>query len=217
MAPAALLFDLDGVIVASEQHWVSTEADFLSGLIPEWSEVNQRRLLGLSVRDVFRLLVSEFGLQTRWDKFLEFYDKRAIPIYSELAAEVPGATGLMRAASAAGIPIGIVSNSPQRWIRMVVDRFKLAPLLTCTVSSEDVSTPGKPDPGVYLHALKLIGAAPGQTFAVEDSRKGIESVKAAGITCVGLLNGYNSRNHLAAADVVVDGFQDSWWEKITQS
>lgn len=209
--PRALLFDLDGVIVSSEQHWIATESDFLAGLLPGWDDQKQSRLLGLSVKDVFALLAGEYGLQTSWDDFVRFYESRARPIYTELAAEVSGATALIKSAAAAGCAVAIVSNSPTSWIEMVVGRFGLAPHLSAVVSSEAVDTPGKPHPGIYLKALEFLNAAPAEALAIEDSPKGIASAKAAGIRCVGLLNGHNNRSQLFGADWVADGFSDSCW------
>ncbi len=209
----AFLFDLDGVIVSSEPHWVRTESGFISGLLPSWDAERQKTLLGLSVRDVYRLLSDEHGLKIGWLEFLDYYDRVAGPIYTEKADEVEGVESLMRRLAAAGYPLAIISNSPRRWIDLVITRFDLSGILSCVVSSEDITTPGKPHPGIYLHGLNRLGIEPGDAVAVEDSRKGIESSKAAGIKTVGLLNGYNTRSHLAAADLIVDGFNDPWWRE----
>lgn len=208
----AVFFDLDGVIVSSEPHWVETESDFLRGLLSGWNEDNQSRLLGLSIKDVYRMLSTEFGLDLGWPEFLEFYDRRAKPIYSALADEVSGASRLIRELRSRGHLIAIVSNSPRRWIDMVVARFDLAPFLDRVISSDDVDAPGKPDPAIYLHALKATAVPAEAALAIEDSRKGVASAKAAGIRTIGLLNGYNKPEQLAAADLIVSGFSDPWWQ-----
>jgi HAD superfamily hydrolase (TIGR01509 family) len=211
--PSAILFDLDGVIVLSEEHWVATEATFLADLLQNWTANDQDRLIGLSIPDVYSLLRSDYGLKVEWSEFLQHYECRADQIYSELAKEVPGSVATIKRAAKNGLKTAIVSNSPRAWIQLVIKRFELENSLNCFVSSEDVSAPGKPHPAVYLRALEILEVSADKTVAVEDSSKGIAAVLAAGINAVGLLNGYNSARQVASSSQVVQGFSDPWWTK----
>ncbi len=68
------------------------------------------------------------------------------------------------------------------------------------VESAFDGVPAQPGPVVYLAALKLIGAAAGRAFLVEDPPTGVPAAHAAGITCVGLINAVHPGAALVEAD-----------------
>jgi HAD superfamily hydrolase (TIGR01509 family) len=106
---------------------------------------------------------------------------------------------------AARWPLGLASSSNRELIDLVLDLAGLAPCFRATVSSEEVER-GKPAPDVYLEAARRLGADPAACAAVEDSRNGILSAKAAGMRVVAFPNPRYPPDAevLAAADAVID-------------
>ena len=200
----AVIFDMDGVIINSEVQWKAIEKDFLVGLIPSWTEKDQQGIIGMSLFDVWRKLKSEFALEISEQEFVGFYRGLAGEIYGNRADPIPGAIDLVRAAFNSGFQVALASSSPRSWIEIVVNRFCLQTELQVSVSSEDVGGVGKPAPDIYQLALSRLGIKPEEAVAVEDTTKGIASAKGAGMYCVGLLNETNSRQQLAAADIVLE-------------
>src|SRR5438874_11113109 len=82
----AVIFDMDGVIVDSERQWKVLEGFFLQSLIPTWSSADQDRIIGLSVHDLYRLLVSEYDLTQAKEQFLDLYFEMAKEIYGQKAS-----------------------------------------------------------------------------------------------------------------------------------
>lgn len=74
-------------------------------------------------------------------------------------------------------------------------------------TSEDV-VKSKPDPGVYLFALKQLGLNAEEAIAIEDTENGIKSAKAAGLICCAVKNEYSGSNDLSIADVVFDNMNE---------
>ncbi len=206
---SAVIFDMDGVIVDSELHWKSVEAEFLQGLVGRWEDSDQRGIIGMSLYDIHLRLVEHYGLELSKEQFVEFYKDLSGVIYGERVSLIPGFLETIQSLAAAGTRIGLASSSPHSWIAMVLDRFDLRKHFNAVVSSDDVEGRGKPAPDIYLFAANAVGAAPTRCVAIEDSSKGIKSAKAAGMKCFGLRNGHNDDQDLSAADFILDGFDGS--------
>ncbi len=187
-----LIFDMDGVLIDSERHWRSIEADFLRGLIPSWSEVDQRGILGMSLRDVYRRLGADYGLEITWDEYLRHYNELGAHIYGKLANLTPGVTELAEIVRSTGGQCAVASSSPRHWIDLVLRRHALTEVLTYVASSDDVHGVGKPDPAVYRHCLNIAGVPAELSLAIEDSDKGLRSARGAGIFPIGFRNGVNA-------------------------
>ncbi len=211
----AVVFDMDGVLVDSEIHWKKMESAFLRGLLPEWDEARQKSIIGMSVYDVYSLLIRDYGLCISREEYLEYYDHLAGKLYGELSGLIPGAEEIIRELSVRNFPLGLASSSPRRWMDIVLDRFSFAPYFNAVVSSDDVRGCGKPEPDIYLLACSKLGIAPEYAAAIEDTEKGVRSAKSAGMKCVGLRNGFNEHQDLSMADYIAWGFADIPVERIT--
>jgi beta-phosphoglucomutase-like phosphatase (HAD superfamily) len=71
------------------------------------------------------------------------------------------------------------------------------------VLAGDVVSKKKPDPEIYLLALKETGLLPEECIVVEDSRNGVLAAKAAGMHVVATTNVYTEKEDLSQADIIV--------------
>lgn len=204
---ATVIFDMDGVIVDSELHWVGIENTFLDELVGGWTDDDQQRILGMSATDIYKLLVSEYGLARSWEDYMAHYRTLAQIIYGERSNLIGSVAEIIQEVNNDGHTVGLASSSPKSWIDIVVDRFSIRDQFRAIVSSEDVGGVGKPAPDIYLHCIELLGhpvATP--SIAIEDTDKGIRSAKAAGCYVFGFRNGFNEKQTLAHADEVLTGW-----------
>jgi HAD superfamily hydrolase (TIGR01509 family) len=200
----AVCFDMDGVIVDSERFWLAHETETifpqsLSGEYPHTDEVT-----GMNYREIYDYLVDEYDVTVSRAEFEGIYEDAAADLYGERVALMDGFRDLLDSLRSHGVPVAVVSSSPQEWIGIVRDRFGLDPL-DAVVSAEDLDAPGKPEPHVYEHAADRLGVAPADCVAVEDSVNGTESASRAGMTVVGYRDGPNADADLPAADHLADG------------
>lgn len=199
-----VFFDMDGVLVDSERHWHDIESTFLQRLILDWSEADQHSILGMSIYQIYEVLVRERGLALSKTEFMHAYRDLSCEIYGELSELIPGVRECLDTLSTLQIPAALVSSAPRAWVDIVLSRFELEDVFAFSVSSDDVGGVGKPAPDVYLHALgqAVIHSASSsvQPIAIEDSKKGIASAKSAGIFCLGFRNGFNCQQDFSEAD-----------------
>jgi HAD superfamily hydrolase (TIGR01509 family) len=184
-AIAAVLFDMDGVLVDSQRYWEAFEEEYvLEGLLADVPDVDRSAITGRSVWDVHAHLVETYGLDVSEADFLDAYRERAREIYFQHASATPGVGDLIDALRDEGYPVGIVSSSPREWIGWVVDALGVGPLAV-TWSAEDVDGPGKPAPRIYEAAAERLGVDPGRCLVVEDSETGIAAAARAGAYVIG--------------------------------
>lgn len=205
----AVIFDMDGVVVDSERHWKSAEGFFLQSLVGRWSDDDQARITGLSIHDVYRLLVSEYGLNQPKEQFLAHYNGIAAGIYGQQVSLTEGFLDLLAALNESRIPVALASSSTMGWIDIMLKRFGLRPAFTAVVSADEVSGgEGKPSPAIYFLTAGRLGVPAEKCVVVEDSRNGVLSAKRAGMFCIGFLNGYNHDQDLSSADITVNSFHE---------
>ncbi len=181
----AVLFDMDGLLVDSEPLWFEVEHSVMSRLGGEWTEADQRALVGGSLHRSVGYLLSRASRPASHAEVADWLiGGMAELLAAREVAVMPGAIDLLAQVRAAGIPRVLVTSSE----RVIMDAV-LASLarhditFTGTVCGADVVRP-KPHPEPYQRAAALIGADVRRSVALEDSPKGVESALAAGCVTI---------------------------------
>ncbi|MFI9154153.1 HAD family hydrolase [Streptomyces sp. NPDC053367] len=127
----------------------------------------------------------------------------------------PGVARLLEHAADQGIACAVVSSSERDWVHGHLRRLGVLDRFTEVVTGEQVRA-RKPAPDLYLRALELLGAAPADCVALEDSATGVTAAKAAGLRCVAVPGARGSRSGLTAADLVLDSLEHISTTKIPE-
>jgi HAD superfamily hydrolase (TIGR01509 family) len=222
-----LIFDCDGVLADTERYghlpaFNATFAEF--GLPVTWSVEEYGRLLRISggKERMASLMTPAFvaaaGLPTDPEgqaAALAQWHRRKTEIYTEMVAAGrlparPGIARIIAEAQDAGWTLAVCSTSAEASVRAILEhvagrdraaRFDL-------VLAGDVVAHKKPAPDIYLLALERLGAAPGSTLVIEDSRNGLLAAVRAGLRCVVTVNGYTVDEDASEAAMVVSSLGD---------
>ena len=199
----AVVFDLDGVIVDSEHVWDAAREALARERGGRWHENAQRDMMGMSSVEWSRYMHDVIGLEDPPEEISAEVVRRLEAIYREELPLIEGATEAV-ARLAERWPLGLASSSNRQIIDLVLGLSDLDGCFRVTVSSEEVQR-GKPAPDVYLEAARRLGADPRECAAVEDSRNGILSARAAKMRVVAIPNTRYppGEEALAAADVEI--------------
>jgi HAD superfamily hydrolase (TIGR01509 family) len=200
----AVVFDLDGVILDSEQVWDSAREALAKERGGRWHENAQRDMMGMSSVEWSRYMHDVIGLPESPEEINAEVVSRLEAIYREELPLIPGAVEAVERLAATW-PLGLASSSNRRIIDLVLELSGLKRFFGVTVSSEEVER-GKPAPNVYLEAARRLAVPADRCVAVEDSENGIRSAKAAGMRVVAVPNArYRpSAEALAEADGVLE-------------
>lgn len=180
----AVIFDLDGVLVDSERIWDEVRRAVVAEHGGTWRAEATRAQQGMSTPEWARYLVEELGARTTPAEIATLVVKRMAARYAEQPPLIDGAVDVVRQVSKRW-PVAIASSSPVILIKGFLDVTGLP--VGAAVSSEQVGA-GKPAPDVYLRAAELLGVAPSDCAAVEDTTNGLRSALAAGMAVYAVPN-----------------------------
>jgi HAD superfamily hydrolase (TIGR01509 family) len=211
----AVVFDLDGLLLDSEQLWDEVREELARERGGRWHDRAQRDMMGMSSPEWSRYMHEVIGLPEPPEEISAEVVRRMMERYREHLPLLPGAREAVERI-AAHWPLGLASSSNRELIDLALEQGDLAQFFRATVSSEEVEH-GKPAPDVYLEAAQRLGVDPTRTVAVEDSHNGIRSAKAAGKRVIAIPNPYfpPDEEALAQADVVLDSLAELTPEAIS--
>ena len=197
----AVVFDLDGVLLDSEQVWDEVREELVKERGGRWHEQAQTEMMGMSSIEWSRYMHDELDLPEPPEEISAEVVRRLDEVYRKRLPLIDGAREAVERL-AARWPLGLASSSNREVIDLVLDLSGLARYFRVTVSSEEVPR-GKPAPDVYLEAARSLGVPPERCAAVEDSHNGIRSAKAAGMRVIAIPNQHYppGEEALALADV----------------
>jgi HAD superfamily hydrolase (TIGR01509 family) len=211
----AVVFDLDGLLLDSEQVWDDVRERLTRERDGRWHDGATRDMMGMSSIEWSRYLHEQLGVPGSPEEINAEVVRRMLESYRERLPVLPGAIDAVNRIGARW-PLGLASSSNRELIDLALEVAGLAGAFHVTVSSEEVGG-GKPAPDVYLEAVRRLDVAPERAAAVEDSHNGILSARAAGLRVIAVPNVHfpPTPDALRAADVVVASLADLTPEAVT--
>jgi HAD superfamily hydrolase (TIGR01509 family) len=182
----AVVFDLDGVLVDSEQAWDDARKELVAEAGGTWTDEATRAMQGMSSKEWSLYLRDELGVGLPAEETNAAVVERLTRVYREDLPAIPGAREAV-ARLGERWPLALASSSNREIIDLVLDALGITERFAATLSSEEVDR-GKPAPDVYLEAVRRLGAEPAACVAVEDSENGIRSAHAAGLRVLAIPN-----------------------------
>jgi HAD superfamily hydrolase (TIGR01509 family) len=206
--PDAVVLDLDGVLVDSEERWDGARRELVADRGGTWTEDATHAMLGMSSKEWSVYVRDELGVGMPAEEINDAVVARLLDGYRRELPLLPGAVEAVRALGARW-PLGLASSSNAPVIALVLERTGLDRVIRAWVSSEEVAR-GKPAPDVYLEAARRLGIPPERCVAVEDSSNGMRSAHAAGMAVVAVpMRAFPpAADALALAAVTVEGIAD---------
>ena len=205
-APAAVIFDNDGLLLDTEDAWTRAEQTLFARRGRVFTSEEKRSLIG-SARTAAALKLE--AMLERAGEGEQLMDELHRLVMEEALAGVaprPGALELVARLAGAGVSLAVASNSQRDFVERTLQSAGLldGPFATI-VSAEDVARP-KPAPDIYLEACRRLQAEPRASVALEDSPTGVAAAAAAGMYVIGVP--YFSGSELPGSDLTVASLAD---------
>jgi len=211
---AAVVFDLDGVLLDSEAAWVEVKREFTEDNGGRWKQSAEWDMLGMSSTEWSRYMHDELGVPVPPEQISSEVAGRLAERYRQRLPLLPGAVEAVRSL-ARDWPLALATSSNRNVIDLVLEEAGIADAFAATVSSEEVAR-GKPAPDVYLDAARRLEVDPGACVAIEDSSNGIRAAHAAGMAVIAIPNRDfpPEPDALALAAVVLDSLEQLTPERV---
>lgn len=179
----AVIFDMDGILIDSEEIWRVAEAAIFQSVGVPMTADDGRLTMGLRSDEVVDYWFARYPWSgpTRAEVNAAI-NREVIDLVRQHAEPLPGAIEAIELLYQAGYPLGLASSSAGELIDVVVGKLGIRERLRVLHSAEHEPY-GKPHPGVYLSAARVLGVAPERCLAIEDSPAGLLAAKAAKMAC----------------------------------
>jgi HAD superfamily hydrolase (TIGR01509 family) len=183
MTLAAVLFDMDGLLVDSEPVWSIAESELAQRHGGTWTLELKQAILGTSLTEAVPRMLAYFGAADADPaEAAQWLLARMVELYRGALPLRPGALRLLDELRDAGVPLALVSTSYRILVDAVLDELG-RDRFAVTVAGDEVANT-KPHPEPYLTAARALGAPPEQCVVFEDSMSGVRSGEAAGCIVV---------------------------------
>ena len=208
MSVRAVVFDLDGVIIDSEEVWEEVRRGYVAEHGREFLSDTQQRLMGMSTPEWARYLAEDVGVGVPPERVAADVLDRMAERYRARVPLIPGAVDAVHRI-AARFPVALASSSARVLIDRVLESAGLTGVFRATLSTEEVPR-GKPAPDVFLAAAERLGTDPAECAAIEDSSNGLRGAAAAGMAVICVPHGVYppAEDALARTDLVVGSLDE---------
>ena len=217
---AAVIYDMDGLIVDSEPWWRVAESNVFGRLSRPPSEADFEMMMGRQIKEV----IHHWHAVAPWENFsVEETQKEILTEVARLVKEnalvLPGVIDSLNFFKMKNLAIGLASSSPLFLIRDLMQHYGLSDRFSILCSAEFESH-GKPHPAVFIKAAKELGVDPQQCLVLEDSFNGLISAKAARMKCIAVPEKHSfNQSRFDIADLKLNSlaeFSEEKWELLNK-
>ena len=204
---AAVVFDLDGLIVNSEDVYEQVDVEVLRRRGKVYDAALRARMMGRPAAESLRVLIERHALEDSVE-VLEAERSLLRDTLLETAIEpMPGLHDLLHAFEAGRKPKAIATSGTRSYAAGVLDRLELHARFEFVLTAEDV-VHGKPAPDVYQLAAARLGVGPAEIMVLEDSMNGCRAAIAAGAYTVAVPNRHTREHDFSGVAFVADTLAD---------
>ncbi|MFP9100630.1 HAD family hydrolase [Flavobacterium sp. RHBU_24] len=205
----AVIFDMDGVVINSEPLGLRANTELFKQLGLDVPESVYATFVGSAPTDNLRKLKQLYTIPLEYPELIKFRSKIYFDLFdkAEDLQLMPGFIDFITYLKDNGIVTILATSSFREKIKRVFDKFPmLASCFDDVVSGEDFEFT-KPDPAIFIEAVKRTGFDKSECIIIEDSTNGIKAAKAAGVYCVAYKTGHGVTQDMTNADKIITDFR----------
>lgn len=204
---AAVIFDLDGLLVDSEPLQIHAWREYLRQFDAELTPALLGQMYGLRLTDSSEVVARELELPVTAVEIARDRDRLFLKLVPDNIKPRPGALKIVTELHRRAIPIALATSGHRRYVDLALASAAIPRLFNIEITGEFVQR-GKPDPETFLLAAKGLGIDPERCLVLEDSPNGVKAAKRAGMTCIAIPNDDTGAYDLTMADVVLGGLDE---------
>jgi HAD superfamily hydrolase (TIGR01509 family) len=214
----AIIFDMDGTIVDTEEIWHSATNNLITSkginVTPELDKELSRKLRGLATIKSCQIIKEMLNLEEPVEALIKQQSNLAVELYNKKIKFINGFLKFHKQIAPHNLKTGIATNADDVTLEITKKALKLEKFFGEHIYNiSHVNYLYKPNPALYLHAASKLNVAPEECVAIEDSAHGIRAAKAANMYCIGI-NSSGDRELLLESDIIIDHYNELDLKKI---
>jgi HAD superfamily hydrolase (TIGR01509 family) len=205
---AAVIFDMDGVLIDSEPlHFgVLNEVLMADGHSVSFAEYEE--FIGTTTDSMWNTLIERWVLARPRAEYEARYDEAIVRMLSSREwPPQPGVISLLARVRELGMRLGVASSSKRSWIEATLRSLRLGDVFEVVVAGDEVQD-GKPHPEIYLRTAARLRVPPERCVAIEDSPHGTLSACQAGMSVLAVRTPYTAHMELPGAGRIVNSLAE---------
>jgi len=203
----AVVFDLDGLMFNTESVFTLAGTELLKRRGKTPTPDLFHRMMGRRPVEGFQILISVMELSETFEELARESEEIFTVMLADRLAPMPGLYELLDVIEQRGLPKGVATSSPRRYMQSILGRFDLIPRFDVILTAEDV-TKGKPEPEIYLTAAARLGVEPQEMLVLEDSEAGTRAAHAAGAHIISIPHEFSAAQDFSVARAIALSLTD---------
>lgn len=206
----AIIFDLDGTIIDTEQMWALATQQMLQSRGMNYDNALKNRIHnavhGLSPIQACTVLKNIVGLSESPEELAAEKTLRAYRLIQGNIRFISGFTAFFKKITQCGLKAAIATNCNAQFVALADEEINLSSFFASHIyTPSHVANRYKPLPDIYIHAAQQLAVAPDACLVIEDSAAGIAAAIAAGMVCIGI-NTANNKTNLTQANCIIETY-----------
>ncbi|MBN1318976.1 MAG: HAD family phosphatase [Anaerolineales bacterium] len=195
----AIIFDMDGLLVDSEPLSKQVWRKLLADQGHELDKETELAIVGFRASESARYLCDRFGLELSTEWLENERRKMLLDLIKKGISSMPGMEDLFDALDGRDLMLGIATSSDRTIAQAILHSIGILGKFSIIVSGDMVER-GKPAPDIYLAAANALKVSPSACLVLEDSPRGIQAARAAGMRCIAVPNELTAELDLSEAN-----------------
>ena len=198
--PAALIFDMDGLMIDSERLYFAAEREMAARYGKKLRDEQMWPLMGRKPIESLRLLRGILGIDTPAEELLEWRNRLMLEKMRRELGAMPGLAEILEAFHGR-LKLAVATGAQREFLDIALDTLRIRPYFAVLQTADGLER-GKPDPEIFILACRGLGLPPAECVVLEDARNGVLAGKAAGCPVIAVPSDYTRGQDFSEADWV---------------
>lgn len=202
-----VIFDMDGLMFDTESLFSIVQKEIAKKRGKEFTLEIKGKMMGQKPLHAIKIMLNELGINEKpEDIFLE-QNKKYVELLKTTSQSMPGLFELLNFLEDHKIKKGIATSSMSQWVSILLNKFAIQDRFEFILTGEDVKL-GKPNPEIYLRAIKEFALSAFSCLVLEDAANGIKAASSAGCFAVAVPCVFTKNQDFSSANLIIDNLFD---------
>lgn len=217
----AIIFDMDGTIIATNHIWQKVTRELilskLPNACPKKIQKVEDKIRGLALIANCPIIKEIMSLEESVEDLIKEKQQIALNLYKQEIKFIEGFKDFYSRTQEENLKVSIATNADDHTLSASINKLKLTELFGEHIYNiTHVNNKYKPAPDLYLHAADKLKIDPRECIAIEDSHHGVKAAVDAGMFCIGINTG-KDRNKLKESHLIIDHYDEICLKKLLKT